>query len=282
MYDCILVPVDGSEAGDRAVAYAFTLAKYAGATVHGLYVDDTVATPDDAPDSLADLETVGETVLDTFTEQGRTAGITTVRAHRQGDPIAEINRYADEHTIDLIVVGRHPERGLERFLKRGIARQLMQSVRISILSVPESTSSTSEFDAVLFATDGREAATQAERHALYIAKNADALLQVVYVLNTRLAKSGALHEALEREGERVTKKAELRAIQRDVNTVASVLEGRPSREILEHARANGSDLLVVGTGNRRGLDQFVVGSVATHVVAESDRPVLVVPAETRP
>lgn len=281
MYDRILVPVDGSQASDRATAYAFALAEDTGSAVHGLYVDDRGEIPADALESLPDLEAVGETVLDTFTDRGREAGITTARAHRQGDPVTEIRQYADEHQIDLLVIGRHPGGRLERFLKRGLTRQLMQSVQRPILSVPESASSTPEFDTVLFATDGREGAAQAERHALHIAKRADALLQVVHVLNTRLTRSGPLHEVLEREGKRVVREAEAHAVQESVDTVTSVREGRPSREILDHARASESDLLVVGTSNRRGLDQLVVGSVAAHLVTESDCPVLVVPAETR-
>jgi len=281
MYDRLLVPVDGSQASDRAIAYAFALVEGTDATVHGLYVDDTSEIPADALESLSDLEAVGETVLDTFTDRGREAGVTTARAHRRGDPVTEMRQYADEHQVDLLVVGQHPEGVLERFLKRGLTRQLMQSVQRPILSVPESTSPTPEFDTVLFATDGGEGAVQAERHALHIANRADALLQIVHVLNTRLAKSGPLHEVLEREGKRVVREAEAHAIQESVDTVTSVREGRPSREILDHARANESDLLVVGTGNRRGLDQLVVGSVAADLVTESDCPVLVVPAETR-
>lgn len=278
MYDRILVPVDGSQASDRAIAYAFALTEDTDAIVHGLYVDDTSEIPADALESLPDDEGVAGTVLDTFIDRGREAGITTARAHQQGDPVTEIRRYADEHQVDLLVVGQHSEGVLERFLKRGLTRQLMQSIQRPILSVPESASSTPEFDTVLFATDGQEGAIQAERHALHIAKRGDALLQVVHVLNTRLARSGPLHEVLEQEGKRVVREAEARAAQESVDTVMSVREGRPSREILAHAGANESDLLVVGTSNRRGLDQLVVGNVAAHLVTESDCPVLVVPA----
>lgn len=281
MYDRVLVPVDGSQASDRAIAYAFALVEGTDAIVHALYVGDTSEIPDDALAGLPDLETVGGTVLDTFTDRGRAAGITTARAHRQGDPIAEIRRYVDEHQIDLLVVGRHPGGRIERFLKRGLTQQLMQSVQRPILSVPESASSTPEFGTVLFATDGRDGAAQVERHALYIAKRADALLQVVHVLNTRLGRSGPLHEVLEREGKWVVREANARAVRESIDTTTNVLEGRPSREILDHARETGCDLLVVGTGNRRGLDQLIVGSVAAHLVAESDCPVLVIPAETR-
>lgn len=43
MYDPILVPVDGSEAAERAVAEAFDIARESGATVHLLFVLDESA-----------------------------------------------------------------------------------------------------------------------------------------------------------------------------------------------------------------------------------------------
>lgn len=49
-----------------------------------------------------------------------------------------------------------------------------------------------------------------------------------------------------------------------------------SAGIVETAKAQGSDLIVVGSHGRTGIARLMLGSVATKVVAESAVPVLVV------
>lgn len=56
--------------------------------------------------------------------------------------------------------------------------------------------------------------------------------------------------------------------------------GFPPEEIRRHAREGGYDLIVMGTHGRRGLERFVLGSVAEEVALRSEVPVLVVRSET--
>ena len=50
----------------------------------------------------------------------------------------------------------------------------------------------------------------------------------------------------------------------------------PARAIVEYAKAESIDLIVVGTHGRRGLAHLVMGSVAERVVRESRVPVMLV------
>jgi nucleotide-binding universal stress UspA family protein len=47
--------------------------------------------------------------------------------------------------------------------------------------------------------------------------------------------------------------------------------------IIECSKEFNADLIVIGTHNRSGLDRFLMGSIAEHVVRHSEIPVLVVP-----
>jgi nucleotide-binding universal stress UspA family protein len=58
----------------------------------------------------------------------------------------------------------------------------------------------------------------------------------------------------------------------------AVITGRPAHAILEHAKAGGFDLIVMGTHGRTGLSHVVMGSVAERVVRKAPCPVLVVHA----
>ena len=53
--------------------------------------------------------------------------------------------------------------------------------------------------------------------------------------------------------------------------------GSTADGILNCSKEYGADLIVIGTHNRSGLDRFLMGSVAEHVVRHSEVPVLVVP-----
>lgn len=57
---------------------------------------------------------------------------------------------------------------------------------------------------------------------------------------------------------------------------AKVLVGDPAECIVEQARAQGSDLIVMGTHGRRGLEHAIFGSVAEKVVKNSATPVLTI------
>ncbi|MDX2007770.1 MAG: universal stress protein [Meiothermus sp.] len=60
-----------------------------------------------------------------------------------------------------------------------------------------------------------------------------------------------------------------------------VLYGQPAEVGLKEARDWGTDLIVVGTANKRGLEHLFMGSVAERVARESPVPVLVVGNDDR-
>jgi nucleotide-binding universal stress UspA family protein len=62
----------------------------------------------------------------------------------------------------------------------------------------------------------------------------------------------------------------------DVSVTPHLTEGAPYQSIVEHARALGADLVVMGTHGRTGLKHALLGSVAERVVRLSDVPVCTV------
>lgn len=53
--------------------------------------------------------------------------------------------------------------------------------------------------------------------------------------------------------------------------------GRPTDLIIEFAEQFQADLIVVGTHSRTGLNRFLMGSVAEHIMRHSPVPVMVIP-----
>ncbi|ELY54668.1 UspA domain-containing protein [Natronococcus amylolyticus DSM 10524] len=118
MYDSILVPTDGRENTDRAIDEAIELARVHGSTVHALYVVNSAAI---APGmDFEDLEVAGEEAVDYVAERAADAGLEDVRTTvTHGLRHRAILQYADDHDIDLIVMGRN--RGLDRFLRKSVS-----------------------------------------------------------------------------------------------------------------------------------------------------------------
>ncbi|KUY30494.1 universal stress protein UspA [Elizabethkingia ursingii] len=57
----------------------------------------------------------------------------------------------------------------------------------------------------------------------------------------------------------------------------TTLEGDPMEEIIRFVTGSTADLLIVGTHGRTGLDNWITGSVAEHVIRHATIPVLVIP-----
>jgi nucleotide-binding universal stress UspA family protein len=139
------------------------------------------------------------------------------------------------------------------------------------------------YDRILFPTDGTEGANAALDHAIDHAVRYDAELHVLYVVEENLpvmeAGQAQLLEALEAEGERAIDDARDRAKAEGVDSIrGTVAGGSPYRGILEYVDDYDIDLVVMGTHGRRGVDRFLLGSVAEKVVRSADSPVLTVRA----
>ncbi len=61
-----------------------------------------------------------------------------------------------------------------------------------------------------------------------------------------------------------------------------VVKGKAADEILDYAKKNQIDIIVMSTHGRSGLSQWIVGSVADKIIRHSPAPVLIAsPAECR-
>jgi nucleotide-binding universal stress UspA family protein len=140
----ILVPVDFSEASDRALAYAQTMAKALGASIHVFH-----AIPD--PHSQVwSIEATGMnlgSLLETWQAdaQKRLDGLSVdtpgKRLVKIGQPFSEITRYAESQQIDLIIMGTHGRGAIEHMLLGSVAEKVVRKAPCPVLTVGESAGS---------------------------------------------------------------------------------------------------------------------------------------------
>lgn len=123
MYDDILLPTDGSSGTLEALRHALTIARDHDATVHGLYVLDSrqyrAASEETKADVVRSLEEEGERALDDVRVRTEDEGLAAETTQCEGVPPKVIVEYADEHAVDLIVMGTHGRTGADRLANLG-------------------------------------------------------------------------------------------------------------------------------------------------------------------
>ncbi len=143
MYKHILLPVDGSETSLLAVAKAASIAKAFGAQVTAVYVLDPYPFAGGGPDFAfgqaqymtavnAEADEVLNTVKGRFAEQGVEVSTKVVDAYSIWKGIVQS---ADEAGADLIVMGSHGRKGVEKLMLGSVAQRVVSNASRSVLIV---------------------------------------------------------------------------------------------------------------------------------------------------
>jgi nucleotide-binding universal stress UspA family protein len=292
MYDTILVAVDGSETASTALDHALQLATAFDATVHAIHVvDPRVAIVQDESGSEYDqryqqyLGRHGRELLETVTERADSRNQRVETALETGIPHETVVSYADEHDIDLIVMGTHGRSGLDRMLLGSVTERVVRLSDVPVLAVHGTeTDAVQPYERILVPTDGSEHAEAATAHAIDFARAFDAEIHVLSVLN--LAEEGGLFSAggvdrefIDRLDESTREAAERvaeRAREEDISAEVTVEHGLPHKEISTYVAENDIDFVAMGTHGRAGLRRYLLGSVTERVLRSVDVPVLTV------
>jgi nucleotide-binding universal stress UspA family protein len=139
-YRNIVIATDGSENSDRAVSYGIEIAKMSGATLHALYVVDTSSfssIPMDAGwEAMYEiLKNEGKKAVSYVKEAGEAAGVEVKEILEEGHPSNEIIDFAENNSVDLIVMGTHGKSGIDRFLLGSVAEKVVRNSKIPVMVV---------------------------------------------------------------------------------------------------------------------------------------------------
>ncbi|OGS40577.1 MAG: hypothetical protein A2506_01820 [Elusimicrobia bacterium RIFOXYD12_FULL_66_9] len=256
----ILVPVDLSPVSLHAWRWARVLAA-PGARLEAFYVYETPATPVLGMPGVS-LSSAGRARLVARLSKDYPGG--TVRVE-QGDPAVSIARRA--RGFDLIVMGSHARRGLDRALLGSVCEAVVRDAPVPVLSVksgPRKVSSVlAPVNAMPYSRKGLLLAAQA-------AEAFGAALTVLHVSpdktrgpNPRFFLNGMLSRLPAGSAKAVLPRLVLRT-------------GAPLVEILKESRRHG---LVVLTAHRKSLlRDLVLGTTAERVLRHSKHPVLSAPS----
>jgi len=136
---------------------------------------------------------------------------------------------------------------------------------------------------IMVPVDGSATSQTALLHALALAREQQAALRLVYVMERiqAWATEGQvdLDGVLRDSGKAVLVNAEAVAAEGGVAAESAMVDAgaqRIARCIADEAATWKADLIVMGTHGRRGIDHLILGSVAEGVVRTARTPVLLV------
>lgn len=138
-YQDVLVPTDGSDCANQALALGVDVADAEGAALHLL---SAIAIPilgiDVRPDIQMDqLERSAKELLTESAKFAEDAGVeVTSKTVDDGPSISKvILEYIEEHGVDLVVIGTHGRTGIDRYLLGSVTDYLVRTSPIPVLTV---------------------------------------------------------------------------------------------------------------------------------------------------
>ena len=154
MYSKVLVPLDGSDVSERALAHAQSVAEALGARVYLLQVislsHEYEASRDAGGESPSAVEysldlareiTAGrqaraQTYLEEVASRLESQGIRVETAVRQGLTLENITQFVEENGIDLIVMSTHGRGYFQRFMVGSVTDRVIRSSHVPVVAIP--------------------------------------------------------------------------------------------------------------------------------------------------
>ncbi|AZH26723.1 universal stress protein [Haloplanus aerogenes] len=139
------------------------------------------------------------------------------------------------------------------------------------------------YDSILIPFDGSDEAEKGANHGLGLAETCGATVHALYVIDLPGAPrtvylrddEDEMRERYREYGEEVTNEIKERAEDRGLECVTAIRSGSPGEEIVDYAKDEGVDAIVLGSAYRGKLGALL-GSTAEKVVRTAEVPVVTV------
>jgi nucleotide-binding universal stress UspA family protein len=281
-YRKILVAIDGSESSKHALRESFKLAtdekcwitvvsvipSYEG-DLGAMWINnvkEAMAKPCELALSEAEKMAKNERVL-----------IKTVC--EEGEIYERIVDLADAENSDLIVMGRKGTAGLQRTLVGSVTARVIGHSQRDVLVVPNDTSI--GWKSILFATDGSKFSEAATDKAIDFAKSYGSELDVITVVDVTeefMARAPGALEDLVKKAKSMVEDVKKKADSKGIKAESIVREGDAYKAIINIAKKQKVNAIIMGSHGRTGLKRLLMGSVTERVIGHAPCPVLVVKA----
>jgi nucleotide-binding universal stress UspA family protein len=292
----ILFPTDFSRCADQALEHAVFLAEKYDAEIHVLHA---VTLFNDQPEVVNDefeeteemikkLEDIAELQLNKVSNAHEDDDIKIIKVQTRGISAAPaILDYAAENSIDLIVMGTHGRRGLGHFFLGSIAEEIVRVSECPVFTIREAETPTppKSKEKILVPVDFSEHSQNALANAKEIAKSYETKIHLLHIIEETIHPAYSLSGKssifdivpnIKEDCERRLKKMISEKIGEEVKTQIHIVSGQAANEIINFAKNNSMDLIVIATHGLTGLEHLLLGSTTEKVVRMSSCPVFTV------
>lgn len=141
-FNRILFPVDFSESSGKIVPYVQTVAQKFGSQIHILFAArvfdhfTSIYVPHPSINKFEkELIEGAEKRLYEFMDENFKEFPQTKTAVAAGDPSEEIINYIQEHKIDLVIMGTHGRKGMDKILFGSVAERVVKTAQVPVMVV---------------------------------------------------------------------------------------------------------------------------------------------------
>jgi nucleotide-binding universal stress UspA family protein len=291
----ILCPIDFSEFSQHALHHAMAVAKWYESELTVLYIFQNLVGVDLPPIELYPAERERLiTGMRAFLDQAPPGVPVQLLVREAPDVRAEILAQAAVLPADLLVIGSHGRSGFERLMLGSVTEKVMRKAPCPVMVVPPRAPDADPQrppslarPRILCPVDFSDGALSALEYAISLAEEADGHLTLFHSIEMPPELREHMPAAGELDVDAIRASAEAACLQRLRELVppsvrsyctveAAVREGAASRQILQLAEEQKTDLIVMGVRGRGTLDLMVFGSNTERVVRAAACPVLIV------
>ena len=216
---------------------------------------------------------VADTILDYAEEEIKNLGLQLGnRIKNCGSAIESILEQSEKGKYDLILMGSHGKKGIQKWLG-SVSQEIINSSKISDYIAKKENNKKK----VLFTTDGTECSlsvieeiisdielSDKEVHICMVNEDPNLLflegtLDTNWLLDIQKQQYMYASNAIES----IKKIIESRGIEVNQSTI---LTGIPAQEIINYAKNNEIDLIILGSRNKSKMDRFLMGSVSKRIL----------------
>ena len=280
----ILYASDFSATAEQAAAYASELARRYDSRIYAVHVRPAEVYGMAPPESWPALREAAQEQAEQ--EAARLDSLFCNTKHHSivetGDIWEVLSALIEKYDIDLVVMGTHGRKGLQKMLLGSVAENVLRRATCPVLTVGPSVQLDAqravEMKSILFATDLSRPSDLAAAYAISLAQENQARLDIVHVIEPQ--KPGELGHSPEvlsgcaaRMHALIPPDAELWC---EPNALIEI--GRPAEQILNVARSRRSQLIVLGvkTAEDFAATARAPWAVAHKIISAAECPVFTV------
>ncbi len=224
---------------------------------------------------LKTIEKTKQKSLEKIESTSKNSGIPFKAGAVEGIESEELLKYAENNQIDIIFIGRSGISEIEEILIGSTASRLIRNSHIPIFLVPKPTEDP-KIKRILSPIDLGESSLLELKYSITLARQLKAKLYLVHVaefFNYRVPVFKR-DKLIEKINEKIAKIAE----ESNYKVENIIYEtGEPAKKIIEIAKENEIQLIVMATHQRKGIEKFFLGSISEKVLMYCNIPVLILP-----